>query len=125
MTELTRNQQSVYDSLRMHNRALSAYELLDELRSQGFRAPSQVYRALNSLLEYGLVHRVESLNAFIACDQEHRFSQIVLEICDKCERIRELNPEKPVSELVDYSSDNGFSLRSLMVEMKGTCSDCE
>ncbi|HSM41507.1 MAG TPA: transcriptional repressor, partial [Afifellaceae bacterium] len=57
----------VFDTLLAADGPLSAYDILDRLRDKGFRAPLQVYRALDKLLALGLVHRLESLNAFIAC----------------------------------------------------------
>ena len=67
--KLTRNQQLVYDALTGAKTPLSAYTLLDQLRDAGFRAPLQVYRALEKLIEIGQVHRLESINSFVACQQ--------------------------------------------------------
>ena len=64
---LTKNQSLVFDVLTRAEQPISAYTILDRLREHGFRAPLQVYRALDKLLEAGLVHRLESLNAFVAC----------------------------------------------------------
>ena len=65
--ELSQNQRLVMDVLDREMGAMSAYMILDELRENGFRAPLQVYRALEKLISMGRVHRLESLNAFIAC----------------------------------------------------------
>ncbi|MCC2690339.1 MAG: zur, partial [Rhizobiaceae bacterium] len=64
-TKLTRNQQLVLARLEAASGPVSAYGLLDQLRDDGFRAPLQVYRALEGLIKGGLVHRLESLNAFV------------------------------------------------------------
>jgi Fur family zinc uptake transcriptional regulator len=64
-TDLTKNQSLVMGALSQANGPLSAYTILDELREHGFRAPLQVYRALEKVVEFGLVHRLESLNAFV------------------------------------------------------------
>ena len=74
--KLTRNQQLVYDALTGADTPLSAYSLLDQLRESGFRAPLQVYRALEKLIELGQVHRLESINSFVAC--QHSDCQPVL-----------------------------------------------
>ena len=66
-SDLTKNQTLVMGALSQAKGPLSAYTILDELRDDGFRAPLQVYRALEKLVELGLVHRLESLNAFVAC----------------------------------------------------------
>ena len=64
---LTKNQSLVFETLQRADQPISAYTILDRLRDHGFRAPLQVYRALDKLVEAGLVHRLESLNAFVAC----------------------------------------------------------
>src|SRR5690606_9624291 len=69
--DLTRNQTLVLDALEKADAPLSAYTILDRLRGDGLRAPLQVYRALEKLLSAGLVHRLESLNAFVACARPH------------------------------------------------------
>jgi len=66
-SDLTRNQSLVFGALSRAEGPLSAYTILDQLRDDGFRAPLQVYRALDKLVETGMVHRLESLNAFVAC----------------------------------------------------------
>ena len=65
--DLTRNQSLVMKTLTSADAPLSAYTILDRLRDDGLRAPLQVYRALDKLTTLGLVHRLESLNAFVAC----------------------------------------------------------
>jgi Fur family zinc uptake transcriptional regulator len=66
--ELSNNERLVLDVLGRENSPKSAYMILDVLRGSGFRAPLQVYRALEKLIGMGRVHRLESLNAFIACN---------------------------------------------------------
>ena len=61
---MTPNETLVYNLLRQTDTPLSAYSILDALRDQGVRAPLQVYRALNKLIERGAVHRIESVNGF-------------------------------------------------------------
>ena len=68
---LTKNQLRVLEKLEASSGPLSAYTLLDQLREHGFRAPLQVYRALDTLVKSGFVHRLESLNAFVACAEPH------------------------------------------------------
>jgi Fur family transcriptional regulator, zinc uptake regulator len=70
--DLTRNQSLVLKALEKSDAPLTAYFILDQLRSKGIKAPLQVYRALEKLVEQGLVHRVESMSAFMACrHQDH------------------------------------------------------
>src|SRR5256885_11218862 len=75
---LTTKQQRVLDTLRQAGAPLTAYALLDQLRDHGLTAPTQVYRALDKLAEQGVVHRLESLNAYVCCSHpdegSHDFS---------------------------------------------------
>ena len=92
---LTRNQALVFDALSASEAPLSAYTILDKLRGDGFRAPLQVYRALEKLQDLGLVHRLESINAFVACahpDQDccsHGLTAFT--ICESCGKVTEFH----------------------------------
>ncbi|MBX2837440.1 MAG: transcriptional repressor [Gammaproteobacteria bacterium] len=125
--KLTKNQQAVFQALTKSSVPLTAYELLDQLRKQGFRAPPQIYRALEKLTEYGLVHRVESLNAFVACnhddDSDHGIS--ALAICDNCSVVLEFPANKVAKQLVNLASDQGFGLRATTIELSGLCEHCQ
>ncbi|MGN4219982.1 Fur family transcriptional regulator, partial [Burkholderia gladioli] len=93
---LTVNQQRVLAALRQAAGPLSAYALLARLREQGFSAPAQVYRALERLTAQGLVHRLESLNAYLACRQTAACGPglLAFAICDECGQVDEfVDPE--------------------------------
>ena len=68
---ISKKQTLVMDLLKNTKGPLSAYDILDKLHNFGFRAPLQVYRALDILIELGLVHRLETLNAFVACQHKN------------------------------------------------------
>lgn len=122
---LTKNQQLVYNALRKARVPLSAYELLDQLRKHGFRAPPQVYRAVEKLIELGLIHRLESINAFVACDQpEQSYCSSAFAICDRCSSVIEIPAAKLKKELQSMVEDQSFLPVSSAVEVHGTCSDC-
>src|ERR1700710_1957225 len=89
--ELTRNQHLVLDALTEATGPLSAYGLLDRVRNDGIKAPLQIYRALDKLVELGLAHRLESLNAFVACAHVHEQHQglAAFAICENCGRVDE------------------------------------
>ena len=88
---MTPNETLVYELLCDADTPLSAYGILDALRDQGVRAPLQVYRALNKLIERGAVHRIESVNGFVACSLAHCGERAVsiFMLCNKCERAAE------------------------------------
>lgn len=124
--KLTRNQQLVYDALTGAKTPLSAYTLLDQLRDSGFRAPLQVYRALEKLIEIGQVHRLESINSFVACqhsDCDHH-KAVAFAICNSCEHVDELSNAE-LSKLISTISDaSNFALEGSVVELRGKCNAC-
>lgn len=124
--ELTKNQRLVHDVLVSTGSSLSAYGILDSLREDGFRAPLQVYRALDKLMELGMVHRLESRNAFIACshpDCESRRT-IAFMICEKCETVFELGDEGLIDHLDKLAANENFQLQQSTVELLGLCASC-
>jgi Fur family zinc uptake transcriptional regulator len=124
--DLTRNQALVYAALAGADGPLSAYAILEELRDKGFRAPLQVYRALDKLVAAGIVHRLESLNAFVACRQpdDDGHETIVFTICETCGKVTEATDEKLVKDLGKIVSGAGFLLRKSTVELRGVCRNC-
>lgn len=125
--DLTKNQQLVYDALTGAEGPLSAYTILDQLREQGFRAPPQVYRALDKLVEFGMVHRLESLNAFVACRHpgcETHQETIAFAICADCGRVAEISDDSLSDELGLIAGRAGFLLMKSTVELRGLCEAC-
>lgn len=125
---LTKNQALVLAELRSANAPLTAYVLLDRLRDQGFRAPLQVYRALEKLLEGGIVHRLESINAFMACAQDahdgHHHGVAAFAICETCGQVDEFADHLIDDRLTVWTKTNGFRPHKTSVELRGTCAAC-
>ena len=124
--KLTKNQTLVLKILEKANTPLSAYSLLDKLREHGFKAPPQVYRALDKLMEFGKVHRIESMNAFIAC--EHTLCEIspmtAFTICQKCEKVSEVKDEE-LSNYINLRAEKfGLSAPKTNIEIHGLCTNC-
>lgn len=124
--ELTRNQSLVLDTLEKADGPLSAYTILDRLRDNGFRAPLQVYRALEKLLGAGLVHRLESLNAFVVCAHPncHKQGMIAFAICSECGKVDEFADEVVENRLGSWARDNSFKAEKTIIELRGTCAAC-
>jgi Fur family transcriptional regulator, zinc uptake regulator len=127
--QLTDNQGHVLKHLRVRGRALSAYEILDLVRDDGLRAPAQVYRALEKLIEAGLVHRLESLNAFIACGHDHIEPEACTEtvafaICEKCGAVGEYEMPMEVAALRNSLANDGFVTDHMTIEVRGRCAGC-
>ena len=123
---LTRNQSLVFEALDREDGPLSAYAILDRLRDDGFRAPLQVYRALDKLVEAGMVHRLESLNAFVACRQPDcaRHETIAFMICDSCGAVAEMADHGLDQRLAMLAAKEAFHLRHAAIELRGTCQGC-
>lgn len=124
--ELTKNQAMVLDTLSAKYAPLSAYAILDGLRDQGLRAPLQVYRALEKLVEFGMVHKLESLNAFIACAhpkcQSH--DTVAFAICDSCTSVTEVANAELSEHLCSIAENDGFTMKQAIVELRGSCQKC-
>lgn len=125
--ELTRHQALVLGALAREDSPSSAYALLDRLRDEGLRAPQQVYRALGKLIEYGLVHRVESLNAFVVCTHphDHRHGAVVFAICDQCGHVDEFSDAAVERRLQRRSREHTFRMNTAAIELHGTCVQCD
>lgn len=125
--DLTKNQSLVMGALNQSDGPLSAYTILDQLRDNGFRAPLQVYRALDKLVEFGLVHRLESLNAFVACRHPscEGHGTMIFMICEACGQVTEINDTALSRRLKKRAADAQFALKKSTVELRGLCTDCQ
>ena len=126
---LTKNQMRVLERLEAASGPLSAYTLLDQLREDGFRAPLQVYRALDTLMKSGFVHRLESLNAFVACadphDHEaHEHGITAFAICEDCGTVTEFHDQGIEGRLQAWQSARHFKPEKTTIEIRGHCKAC-
>jgi Fur family transcriptional regulator, zinc uptake regulator len=129
--QLTKLRRKVLGLVLESDRPMGAYELLDRLRAERkTAAPPTVYRALDFLLEHGLIHKVEKLSAFVGCnhrcdDGEHieaHAAQFL--ICTRCGRVAELDDPEVGEALAHAAQRNGFALAAATVEAEGVCSAC-
>jgi Fur family zinc uptake transcriptional regulator len=105
--------------------AVKAYDLLDQLAKQGGSAkPPTVYRALDFLMEEGLVHKIESLNAYVGCvhPEDTHISQFL--ICDKCETVQEMSSPELDQAVLGAASNANFAIDRQTLELHGLCSNC-
>jgi Fur family zinc uptake transcriptional regulator len=123
---LTPNQQLVLRALADAASPLSAYAILERLQDTTIRAPLQVYRALEKLMERGLVHRLESLNAFVACEHagDHAERPVAFAICESCGWVEEFADTSVANDLDLWSKGHGFIARRVTVELRGLCGNC-
>jgi Fur family zinc uptake transcriptional regulator len=128
-TILTRNQTLVLGVLTQAASPRSAYDILDNLRGEGFRAPLQVYRALEKLIEMGLVHRLESLNAFVACADPHDHAGhahgvTAFAICEDCGSVTEFHDDAIERRLSAWQKSEAFRPEKTTIEIRGHCRAC-
>ena len=128
-SELNKKQSLVMNLLSQAKGPLSAYQILHDLNDHGFRGPTQVYRVLDKLLELGMVHRIESMNSFVACRQEkcHEKNKEInlFTICKICGSVQELLSNGLKNIVKSLSKDNNFLLKSSVLELNGVCSKCK
>lgn len=104
---------------------VGAYELLDRLRDEKRNAaPPTVYRALDFLLDNGLVHRIESLNAFVGCGEPDRRHTGQFLICGACGMVGELDDPEIETMLAKKAGRLGFNAQRQTIEIMGLCPDC-
>ena len=103
----------------------SAYTLLDRLQETYPKiAPPTVYRALAALGERGQIHRLESLNAYVACQSEAHYQTSVLSICEDCGVVEETFEPDIFSLLSAALRKSGFSAQRHIIEVNGICASC-
>ncbi len=123
---LTPLRAKVLAALAASDKPVGAYELIDRLAEDGRRpAPITVYRALDFLMENGLAHKLESRNAFLACDHTHDHgAAVVFLICDRCGAVTEAAGEGIGRGLDALVARSGFRAREQIVEIAGECAGC-
>jgi Fur family zinc uptake transcriptional regulator len=106
---------------------LGAYDILAVLSEEDGRraAPPTVYRALDFLLENGLVHRIASLNAFTGCNHPTHAHQGQFLICRECRAAIELQHPTISQAIIDAAAEVGFTVEGQTVEIVGLCSGCK
>lgn len=123
---LTPARACVLDGLLESHRALTAYELLDRLKSAGLgRQPPIVYRALDFLVSNGFAHRIERLGAFVACVRGGAPHRAAFLVCRSCRRVSEAALDGPEHILRLEAEALGFRLERVTVEAEGLCAACE
>jgi len=122
---LTRQRRAVLELLCASDKPLSAYELLELMREHVRKpAPPTVYRALDFLLDQGLVHKLESLHAFVGCTHPDRPHVSQFLICADCGEVAELENENIEQSLRTVAETAGFRTERPVVELLGTCAQC-
>jgi len=123
---LTPIRRQVLQALLESHRPLGAYEIIDRMKGgSASTAPITVYRALDFLREHGLVHRIESRNAFIACIHRHEAGDpVVFLLCERCGAVGEAGAAAIAQAVKAAARSAGFTPRTPVIEITGICSHC-
>lgn len=118
--------EKVYQILITKHGPMGAYELLDELKeTESSAKPATVYRALDFLMDFGFIHRLESTNAFVACHHFDCSHPVQFLICDSCGDVVEIQSEGLKDTLNSQANERGFKVLKQTIEAHGLCADCQ
>ena len=124
-SKLTGQRREILSSVAQSHSAVGAYDIIERMAEHGPRpAPITVYRALDFLLAHGLVHKIESRNAFVACSHSHEGQPAALLICETCGTVSELDAPEIFERLTEKAKARIFSPAHTMIEISGTCGAC-
>jgi len=124
-TRLTRIRRQVLEIMLRQDRSLKAYELLDEVRRiQANATPPTVYRALDFLSTQGLIHRLDTVNAWSVCHHASGAHQALLVVCVQCGVVVELDEPELSARLAHKATEAGFTLASPETELRALCQAC-
>ena len=124
---LSKNQQIIFDLIHKSSEPLKAYTILFNVQKKGIKAPPQVYRALDKLVEIGKIHKIESKNAFVACrNSDCEISKATaFSICESCEVVDEISDVKLSKYLSSYNHKKGMKFKRFNLELFGLCQKCK
>ena len=124
---LSKNQQIVLDIIENAKGPLKAYSILFNVQKKGIKAPQQIYRALDKLIEIGKIHKIESKNAFVACRNSNcEISKATaFSICESCEMVDEISDAKLTKYLSSFSDKKGTKYKRFNLEFFGLCKKCK
>ncbi len=116
----------VLKTLRDNIKPMSAYDLLDTLKTAGITAPPVIYRALNSLIKQGKIHKIKELSTFIACncDETHKHALSVLTVCQKCHCVNELHDDIILHQFENLKQHGIYLTDNAVIELPIICKKC-
>jgi len=124
---LSKNQKIIFDLIDKSSQPLKAYSLLFNVQKKGIKAPLQVYRALDKLIEIGKIHKIESRNAFIACQNSscQISNATAFSICESCEKVTEISNPSLSKYLSNIKNKDGMKYNKYNLEFFGLCKKCK
>ncbi len=122
--KLSRNQSEILSCLRKAKEPMSAYAILDRVRTVGISHPPTVYRALNELMQKGMVHRLQSRAAFVACGHGVCDGKFAFAICRQCGKVIEIPLSDPEQAALRRLAPDQILPEQVTVEIAGLCETC-
>ena len=124
---LSKNQQIIFELIHKSPEPLKAYTILSNVQKKGIKAPPQVYRALDKLVEIGKIHKIESKNAFVACrNSDCEISKATaFSICESCEVVDEISDVKLSKYLSSFNHKKGMKFKRFNLEFFGLFQKCK
>ncbi|ARP78869.1 MULTISPECIES: Fur family transcriptional regulator [Bordetella] len=123
---LTPIRRKVLELLLVHGRSLKAYELLEAMRAEHpGAAPPTVYRALDFLMDEGLIHRLDAVNAWSACHDAAGEPHDLLVVCTGCGAVAEISDPDMSRQLAERVARTGFALATHETEIRALCPQCQ
>ena len=124
-SRLTGQRREVLNCVAQSHAAVGAYDIIERMAGLGPRpAPITVYRALDFLEAHGLVHKIESRNAFVACTHPHEGKPAVMLVCERCGLVAELDAPEVFEKLQSAAQGQGFAIQRSVMELTGLCAAC-
>lgn len=124
--KLTNIRQQVLEIIWASHNPIGAYDVLQKLQDCGHKpAPPTAYRAIDFLVNAQLIHRIESLNAYIGCPSPEHTHQGQFYICKSCGHIAEMSNSAINKTLAAGADELGFMAQEAVIEIHGICNDCQ
>ncbi len=127
MKSTAKPNQLVMSVLEKSEKPLTAYDILSKLAQFGVKGPPTVYRALEKLMKEGLVHRIRSINAFVACHKEVGCSHThhnTFAVCTVCGMVEEIHDDRVSVLIAELSRKKQFAVEQESIELVGRCETC-
>lgn len=124
--QFTKVRRRVLEILLEQHKASGAYDILAQLKDENLGSqPPVIYRALDFLVQHGFVHKIEKLNAYVACSHSGQIHSPAFMICRQCETVAEMQTSPNAKVFGDKAQEVGFEIENTVIEAEGICPTCQ
>ena len=118
------NKDTIFQFLNKIKKPISAYEILDNLRDKGFKAPMSIYRALDTLMAEGKVHKINKEKKYVVCNHRHKDDNLIFSACKKCKVVIEYQSDNINKFITQLCKNNNFKQLGSNIRIEGYCVKC-